>query len=183
LARQVKALGLSGCVTMNGFRPDLDRFIPFFDLLVLPSHTEGLPNIVLEALAAGVPVVATAVGGTPEVIVDDDNGYLVRPGNAEDLAAKILEALDSPQRLKEMSTNGRQTIHERFTFERQASQYWALIEQLAVVPKTASVVSQNEQAMPNRPLAEALPNAQMFEPGPDKPEVDTAMTIPGVNNR
>ena len=62
LMEQIGSLGLTGSVVLAGFRNDLDRFIPQLDLFVLPSYTEGLPNVVLEACAAGVPVVATAVG-------------------------------------------------------------------------------------------------------------------------
>ena len=69
LVQQVNAAGLKASFVLSGFRADLDRFVPHLDVLVLPSHTEGLPNVVLEACAAAVPVVATAVGGTPEVII------------------------------------------------------------------------------------------------------------------
>ena len=80
-------------VVLGGFRGDLDRFLPHFDMLVLPSFTEGLPNVVLEACAASVPVVATAVGGTPEVIEDGVSGLLVPPGDADALAERIRAAL------------------------------------------------------------------------------------------
>src|SRR5207244_4478612 len=80
LQQQISSLGLTGAVALAGFRLDLDQYLPHLDLLVLPSHTEGLPNVVLEACAAGVPVVATAVGGTPEVIEDGASGFLVPPG-------------------------------------------------------------------------------------------------------
>ena len=91
LVKQINAAGLSRFVVLSGFRADLDRFLPFLDLLALPSYTEGLPNVVLEAFASGVPVVATAVGGTPELVEDKVSGYLVPPGDADALAARILD--------------------------------------------------------------------------------------------
>ncbi len=93
LQQQINAAGLSQTFILGGFRADLDRFLPHFDLLVLPSYTEGLPNIVLESFAAGVPVIATAVGGTPEVIEEGVSGHLVPPGHADALARRIGEAL------------------------------------------------------------------------------------------
>jgi len=98
LVEQIKSAGLAGSFCILGFRHDLDRFLPFFDVLALPSYTEGLPNIVLEACAANVPVVATAVGGTPEIIEDHLNGYLVAPGNAQALATRLLVLLRRPGR-------------------------------------------------------------------------------------
>ena len=80
LARRIAEHGLEGKFVLAGFRTDLERLLPAWDLAVLSSHTEGLPVAVLEALAAGVPVVATAVGGTPEVVEDGVSGYLVPPG-------------------------------------------------------------------------------------------------------
>ena len=113
---------------------DLDRFFPFLDLLVLPSYTEGLPNVVLEAFASGVPVVATAVGGTPEVVEHGVNGYLTPAGDDEALAARILDALSSEENLREMGLHGRQRILEQFTFERQAQRYLELIRELTPGP-------------------------------------------------
>ena len=81
LQQRINAAGLGQNFIIAGFRADLDRFLPHFDLLVLPSYTEGLPNVVLEAFGAGVPVVATSVGGTPEVIEDGVSGYLVPAGD------------------------------------------------------------------------------------------------------
>jgi glycosyltransferase involved in cell wall biosynthesis len=130
LVWQIRDCGLAGTFILSGFRADLDRFLPHLDLLVLPSFTEGLPNVVLEACAAGVPVVATAVGGTPEVVVDGVNGYLVPPGDPETLAARIRDLLASKDRLQEMGFQGRQRILEHFTFPGQAQQYRRLFERL-----------------------------------------------------
>ena len=71
---------------LAGFRTDVERFLPFLDVSVLSSHTEGLPVAVLEAMAARVPVVATAVGGTPEVVDDGVTGWLVPPRDVAALA-------------------------------------------------------------------------------------------------
>src|SRR5262249_38555149 len=81
LQPRIPMLGPARRVVMAGFRSDLDRYLPQLDLFVLSSHTEGMPNVVLEACAAGVPVVATAVGGTPEVVDDEASGWLVQSGD------------------------------------------------------------------------------------------------------
>jgi glycosyltransferase involved in cell wall biosynthesis len=130
LQQRLADLGLIGSVVLAGFRSDLDRFIAQLDLFVLPSFTEGLPNVVLEACAAGVPVVATAVGGTPEVIEDGVSGFLVPPGDIEQLAARIDEALENEERLREIAFQGRQRVLEGFSFCAQREGYLALFDSL-----------------------------------------------------
>src|SRR5262249_51385632 len=90
LEAELAALRLNGRVILPGFRRDLDAVLPCLDVLVLPSYTEGLPNVVLEAFAAGVPVVATAVGGTPELVRQDVNGLLVPPGDPSALTGALV---------------------------------------------------------------------------------------------
>src|SRR6202011_4083955 len=109
-------LGLHEHFVLAGFRADLDRWLSAFDVTVLPSHTEGLPNVVLEAFAAGVPVVATAVGGTPEVVEDGVNGYLVPAGDPVSLAEKIALLLRSEALRREMGARGKATVQRDFTF-------------------------------------------------------------------
>ena len=130
LAQQIAALGLEGRFILAGFRSDLDQLLPHFDLMVLPSFSEGLPNVALEALAAGVPVMATAVGGTPEVIEDGRTGYLVPPGDAAVLAARIIDVLSDDSRRHAMSLRGRQQVNERFSFSFQALEYLRLFDVL-----------------------------------------------------
>jgi glycosyltransferase involved in cell wall biosynthesis len=137
LAGQVRRAGLAGRFVLAGFRDDLDRYIPWLDVMVLPSYTEGLPNVVLEACAAGVPVVATAVGGTPEVIEDGENGYLTPPGDANGLAGCVLAVLDTEDVGRDMGASGLRRARAEFTFEAQAAQYLRLFAELrnpAMIP-------------------------------------------------
>ncbi len=129
--------GLGGRFVLAGFRPNLDAFVPHLDLLALPSFTEGLPNVVLEAFAAGVPVVATAVGGTPEVVEHGQSGYLVPPGDVVALADGLLRVLGSPVR-RALGESGRERVLRDFTFEAQARQYEELFDQLAPKPARAA---------------------------------------------
>ena len=130
LEQQIDSLGLTGKVILPGFRDDLDSYIPAFDLLALPSYTEGLPNIVLESLAAGVPVVATAVGGVPEVVQDGISGYLVSPGDSDALADRILRVLRSADARRAMGEQGREYVRGHFSFATQAIEYQHLFDGL-----------------------------------------------------
>jgi glycosyltransferase involved in cell wall biosynthesis len=158
LQQRIAAAGLTEAFVLAGFRSDLDRFLPHLDLFVLPSFTEGLPNVVLESSAAGVPVVATAVGGTPEVIDDGVSGWLCPPGDPAALGARLLDALTSEEGLREVGFQGRQRVLERFTFPRQAEQYRTLITGLIRAPQTARTASADELASdPEVVRAEATP--------------------------
>jgi len=130
LQQQINAAGLGQSFILAGFRADLDRFLPHFDLLVLPSYTEGMPNVVLEAFAAGVPVVATTVGGTPEIVEDGVSGYLVPSGDDEAMAERICLALNNADTLPDMGREGRLYVREKFGFATQAELYRELFEQL-----------------------------------------------------
>ncbi len=130
LTAQVEKAGLNGVFVLAGLRHDLDRFFPFLDLVVLPSFTEGLPNVVLEAFGAGVAVVATAVGGTPEVVEDGVSGYLVPPGDPDALARRILDAVADDELRQEMGRRGGERVRQHFTFEAQARAYERLFADL-----------------------------------------------------
>ena len=130
LERRVAELGLRGRVVLPGFRTDLDSLIGGADVVVLPSYTEGLPNVALEASAAGVPVVATAVGGTPEAIADGVNGFLVSPGQPMSIATKVSELLRDASLCERFGAAGRERMRELFTFQAQAKAYLQLLHTL-----------------------------------------------------
>jgi glycosyltransferase involved in cell wall biosynthesis len=117
LSRQVTALGLADSVSMPGYIRDPRALMEEIDLMVLPSHTEGLPNAALEALLMEIPVLATGVGGTPEVIEDGATGRLVPSHAPERLAGAILEFLADPGGWKQMALRGREMVKERFDFQ------------------------------------------------------------------
>ena len=130
LTKQIAERGLQGRFVLAGFRPDLERVLPACDLAVSSSHTEGLPVVVLEEMAAGLPVVATAVGGTPEVVEDGVTGSLVPPGDAAALARAAAELLAAPERMRAMGQAGRRRVETHFTFAAQAEQYERLFRRL-----------------------------------------------------
>jgi glycosyltransferase involved in cell wall biosynthesis len=130
ISRRIGELGLERRFILAGLRDDLDRFLPHWDLSVLPSFTEGLPTVVLESYAAGVPVVATAVGGTPEAVADGVDGYLVAPGDPIALARRILDLLKSEDERVAMGQRGRERIRAQFTFDAQARRLLGVCEEL-----------------------------------------------------
>jgi glycosyltransferase involved in cell wall biosynthesis len=155
LERRIAACGIGESFVLGGFRSDLDRLLPHFDLLVLPSYTAGLPNIVLEACAAGVPVVATAVGGTPEVL-GDGCGLLVPPGDPEALAASIAAALALGPSLADLGAAGRRHVREHFRFADQAEHYSELLSELCPWwPEADEAAWAPAGPMPTRPACAA----------------------------
>jgi glycosyltransferase involved in cell wall biosynthesis len=134
LARQIATLGLEGRVVLAGFRNDLDQWLGALDIFALPSFTEGLPNVVLEAFAARVPVVATAVGGTPEVVEHGVNGFLVPAGDSVVLAQRLLELLTNAPLARRMGQLGLERVQREFAFAAQADQYRQLFSCLLRVP-------------------------------------------------
>jgi glycosyltransferase involved in cell wall biosynthesis len=118
LERQVVALGLTNNVRFVGYQPDIRDWLALSDLTVLPSFFEGLPLTVIESLAAGRPVIASAVDGVPEVVSHGENGLLVPAGNSEKLAEAICLLLKDPQLRQAMARKGREKVLQEFGVER-----------------------------------------------------------------
>ena len=130
LCKRIEAEGLRNRFLLVAFCNDLDRYFPHLDLLVVPSYTEGLPNVALEASAASVPIVATDVGGIPEVVEDGVTGYLVPAGDPASMATRIAELLGDENLRQAMGREGRLRVQSLFTFEAQAKMYLRLFHEI-----------------------------------------------------
>lgn len=115
----VKEMGISGSVIFTGHRTDLRNIYLSFDLFLTTSLTEGLPNTVLEAMAMEVPVVATKVGGVPELVVDGQTGILRDTGDVDGITDAVLGLLSDFRQRQEFALNGRKRIIEKFSFDKR----------------------------------------------------------------
>lgn len=130
LEARAQSLGLSRVVRFAGPRTDVPAILAGLDLFVLPSLWEGLPNVVLEAMAAGLPVVATAVGGTPEVVVDGISGLLVPPRDPAALAEALVLLLRDSGLRRKMAQAGRERVEQCFSVEQMVRKTEDLYETL-----------------------------------------------------
>jgi glycosyltransferase involved in cell wall biosynthesis len=131
LAAQVQRAGLGHAVTFAGFRADARRLLPAIDVYVNSSVYEGIPLTVLEAMAASLPVVATAVGGTSEVVAAD-TGLLVGARDAEGMAAAMRTLAASIERRTGMGARGRARVEALFSIERMVSRYLTAYDETLV---------------------------------------------------
>ncbi|HET9651080.1 MAG TPA: glycosyltransferase family 4 protein, partial [Usitatibacter sp.] len=129
-------LGVGDRVVLHGWlgADERERLLARATVFVLPSHAEGLPMSVLEAMAAGCPVIASAVGGVPDLVVDGVNGVLVPPGDAQALAAAIHRVLRDPALAARLARAARETVAQRFAPERSLAPLEALYAALGVAP-------------------------------------------------
>jgi len=123
-------LGLGDRVIFTGLRSDVPRLIAGVDVAVMPSLNEALSNALLESMAAGAAVVATRVGGTPEALVDGENGLLVPPGDVAALSLAVMRLLEAPTLAGQLGRAARQSIANRFSIERMAASTEGLYRQL-----------------------------------------------------
>jgi glycosyltransferase involved in cell wall biosynthesis len=130
LAARIEASGLKDGFFLPGFRRDFTALLHEADLFVLPSLTEGLPNVILEAYAAEKAVVATDVGGNPEVVRDGETGFLVPAGNVAVLSEKILFLLKNQEVLITMGKAGYQKVKSEFSFESQTQKLEAVYNEV-----------------------------------------------------
>ena len=127
---QVRAAGLEEMFLFLGHRTDIPALLACCDIGVLASRSEGLPNAVLEYMAAGLPVVATTVGGVPEIIENESNGLLVPPENPDALSAAILRLLKDEEMRHRLGQAGRENVLARFNF----TSVMASLRQLYKIP-------------------------------------------------
>ena len=126
-----RAARLEGTIRRLAFVPEVERVYAAADVVLLTSQTEGCSNALLEAMAMGRPVVATAVDGTIEVVRDGTDGLLVAPSDAEGFAARVVELLDMPARADALGRAARSTVLRRFTLDGQVARLAHLLYEAA----------------------------------------------------
>tara|TARA_R110002072_G_scaffold84388_25_gene191496 strand:+ start:10726 stop:11898 length:1173 start_codon:yes stop_codon:yes gene_type:complete len=130
LKQLVEQLALQDCVWMPGDRKDVPELLQVMDVFVLPSLGEGISNTVLEAMASGLPVIATAVGGNVELVKQGCNGSLIQVGDHRALAKALADLLkDDAQRIRQ-GNNARQRVCQRFDWDRTVSAYLQVYDEL-----------------------------------------------------
>ncbi|MGB7533085.1 MAG: glycosyltransferase family 4 protein [Halobacteriota archaeon] len=122
---------LSDKVELVGWIPheELPEFLNEIKLLVLPSYTEGMPNIVLEAMACGTPVLATAVGSVPDIIKDGETGFILEDNSPECITKNVIKALEHFD-LEGIVKNARRQVEEEFTYEAAVERYGNILEKI-----------------------------------------------------
>jgi len=131
LETKSRDLELAGHVVFTGMRSDIPDLLAEMDLFVLCSITEGIPLTLLEAMASSLPVVATRVGGNGEVVVENETGLLVQPGDAEALAEAMRKLLRNPSVARSMGDAGRERVVKMFDMRKVAKQYEELYRDLS----------------------------------------------------
>lgn len=130
LQNQCRRLGLLDDVVFAGEHSDVRQLLRTFTMLVQPSFTEGFGIAIAEAMAAGLPVVASAVGGIPEVVVHGQTGWLVPPGDPTALAQAIAQCAAHPQQSRELGRRGRERVKQCFTIQSAVRRHEDLYERL-----------------------------------------------------
>jgi glycosyltransferase involved in cell wall biosynthesis len=120
--RAARDAGVADRVRILGYRDDIAAWYSAFDVFLLTSANEGTPVVAIEALAAGVPVVATAAGGTATVVDDRETGLLASVGDVEELAARVRELRDDPMLRRQLGQEGAKRMRERFSTGRMVDE-------------------------------------------------------------
>jgi glycosyltransferase involved in cell wall biosynthesis len=128
LEQFTEELGLSSHVIFTGFREDTHRFYKIMNMFLLTSFSEGTAMTLLEAMATGLPCIATDVGGNPEIVKDDETGFLIPSDNETVLAEKIIALLTDENMIKRMGKAGRRRFEENFTVEKMVCSYQSMYE-------------------------------------------------------
>jgi glycosyltransferase involved in cell wall biosynthesis len=123
LRARAEELGVADRVVFAGFRSDVHRLYPIMDVSVLTSLSEGLSITILESMSFGIPVVATAVGGNPELVRHGESGFLVPPKDAASFADAVVRVLGDPQLAQKLGQEGRAIVERDFALETVAERY------------------------------------------------------------
>jgi len=128
LRDKARSMGIEPYVLFAGFRRDIHRYYAIMDVSALTSFSEGLSITILESMRCGIPVVATRVGGNPEVVVDGETGYLVKPGDASDFASHVVRLLQNRDLRKNMGEEAGKRVEKHFRMSDVATRYIGIYE-------------------------------------------------------
>lgn len=151
LETQARRLGLDGHVHFLGNRGDVPALLAASDYFVLPSLWEGLPMALIEAMAGGLPVIATEVSGTRQVMLPGETGLLVPPGDVDRLRAALLQLVTNPEQARSMGAAARRRVSAAFSAQQQAAEHVALYRRARAATRPKSGVG----AMPGEPIEAA----------------------------
>ncbi len=126
LVQEVERVGVAHRVVFAGMRKDIPQVLSASDIFVLPTLTEALPTVLAEAMAARLPIIASSVGGIPEMITNHENGRLVSAGNVQELTDASMELLSDAESRKRMGENGWSVVNRKFNITEQVKQLGSL---------------------------------------------------------
>jgi glycosyltransferase involved in cell wall biosynthesis len=131
----LEELGITSRI--NNFRwvnnQELPKYYNQMKLVVIPSKCEGLPNVLLEAISCGVPVLATPVGGIPDVIRDGETGFIMDNINPQEIAKNVIRILTNEEVLELVSTNAKQLLEKEYSFEASIKRYYNILNELCLI--------------------------------------------------
>ncbi|MEJ2356275.1 MAG: glycosyltransferase [candidate division WOR-3 bacterium] len=141
LRKQVEyLLGENKSIKIMGWRRDIFKLLSEMDVFFLPSRWEGLPISVLEAMACGLPVIASAVDGTKEVIIDSVTGYLVGPDDLRDYIEKLRKLIRDEKKRKIMGERGRERVKKHFSYHKMLKKVFYIYKSLGLNEKNRNSV-------------------------------------------
>ena len=132
LKNKLDTYKLSNHVFLTGHMPHkaLPKYYNEMKLLILPSYTEGLPSVILEAMACGTPVLTTSVGAISDIIKDGETGFLLKSNDPKHIAGKIIELLNKLELLEQVSNNSYNYIRENFSYERTLESWRRILQEI-----------------------------------------------------
>ena len=133
LQKLAESMGLGRVVFFAGFQENVKDWLSIMDVFIISSRTEGTPLALLEALATGLPIIATKVGEIPNILVDHQNGILVNYGDVKGLSESIVYLLNNPIKAKTLAEAGRQLVEQKYDVENWIQQieniYWSVLNE------------------------------------------------------
>ncbi len=130
LESQVCQSGLQDVVIFSGMRMDIPELLTAVDIFALASHVEGMPNAILEAMASSLPIVATRVGGVPEIVDDGQTGLLVSPKDVDALARALIRLIENPLLRRQLGVAAQKRVAENFDIAHTQAKTLALYGRL-----------------------------------------------------